>query len=162
VYRNRELKEIAGLTESTIPPRVAPLPDDVTFRRPPADNRDRRAADIANIEIVIDAKIRRDQEQQYEHYWYQCDNDPRQRILGHEKLLLRRARISEKLNAFPPHFVDKSVSGHERRFRDVRDETGLPPTPERLWHRHETTLRANSGPSVLWLHSANLGANIVS
>jgi hypothetical protein len=28
--------------------------------------------------------------------------------------------------------------GHEHRFRDVRDESGLPPTPERLRHRGET------------------------
>src|SRR5262249_55205855 len=35
--------------------------------------------------------------------------------------------------------------GHERRFRDVRDEFGLPPTPERLWQRSEPTLRVNNG-----------------
>jgi hypothetical protein len=32
--------------------------------------------------------------------------------------------------------------GHERRFRDVCDESGLPPTPERLRQRSELTLRA--------------------
>jgi hypothetical protein len=32
--------------------------------------------------------------------------------------------------------------GHERRFRYVRDESGLPPTPERLRQRTEPTLRA--------------------
>jgi hypothetical protein len=37
--------------------------------------------------------------------------------------------------------------GHERRFRDVRDESGLPPTPERLRQRSEPTLRAKCGPS---------------
>jgi hypothetical protein len=31
---------------------------------------------------------------------------------------------------------------HDPRFRDVRDESGLPPTPERLWQRIEPTLRA--------------------
>ncbi len=35
----------------------------------------------------------------------------------------------------PPH--------HERRFRHVRGESGLPPTPERLRQRSEPTLRAN-------------------
>jgi hypothetical protein len=34
--------------------------------------------------------------------------------------------------------------GHERRFRDVRDESGLPPTPERLRQRGEPTLRAKT------------------
>src|SRR5262245_5609209 len=28
-------------------------------------------------------------------------------------------------------------SGYSRRFRDVRDESGSPPTPERLWHCSE-------------------------
>ena len=32
--------------------------------------------------------------------------------------------------------------GHERRFRDVRGESGLPPTPEELRQRSELTLRA--------------------
>jgi hypothetical protein len=32
--------------------------------------------------------------------------------------------------------------GHERGFRDVRDKSGLPPTPERLRQRGEPTLRA--------------------
>src|SRR5215467_4120520 len=36
--------------------------------------------------------------------------------------------------------------GHERRFRDVRDQSGLPPTPERLRQRSEPTLRAKSRP----------------
>ena len=34
--------------------------------------------------------------------------------------------------------------GHERRFRDVRDESGLPQTPERLRQRSESTLRASA------------------
>jgi len=33
--------------------------------------------------------------------------------------------------------------GHERRFRDLRDESGLPPTPERLQQGSASTLRAN-------------------
>ena len=33
--------------------------------------------------------------------------------------------------------------GHERHFRDVRDESGLPWTPDRLRRRSEPTLRAN-------------------
>ena len=37
-----------------------------------------------------------------------------------------------------------SPSGHERRFRDVRDETGLPPNPEGLRQRREPALRARS------------------
>jgi hypothetical protein len=35
-----------------------------------------------------------------------------------------------------------SESGHEHHFRDVRDESGLPPTPERLRQRSEPKLRA--------------------
>jgi hypothetical protein len=35
-----------------------------------------------------------------------------------------------------------SPSGHEHRFRDVREESGLPPTPERLRQRGESMLRA--------------------
>jgi hypothetical protein len=35
------------------------------------------------------------------------------------------------------------VLGHERRFHRVRDESGLPPTSERLRQRSEPTLRAN-------------------
>jgi hypothetical protein len=42
--------------------------------------------------------------------------------------------------------VRTSGLGHERRFHDVRDESALPPTPERLRHRSEPTLRARSGP----------------
>jgi hypothetical protein len=38
-----------------------------------------------------------------------------------------------------------SAKGHERRFRDVRDESGLPPTPERLRRCSEPTLRAKGG-----------------
>ena len=34
-----------------------------------------------------------------------------------------------------------SASRHSRRFRDVRDESGLPPTSERLRRRSEPTLR---------------------
>ena len=41
----------------------------------------------------------------------------------------------------------KSAAGHERRFRDVGDESGLPPTPERLRHRSEPTLRTRIGYS---------------
>jgi hypothetical protein len=37
------------------------------------------------------------------------------------------------------------ASGQERRLRDVHDESGLSPTPERLRHRSEPTLRATSG-----------------
>jgi len=32
------------------------------------------------------------------------------------------------------------VLGHERRFRDVRDKSGLPPTPERLRQRAKRTV----------------------
>jgi hypothetical protein len=42
----------------------------------------------------------------------------------------------------------KSEMGHERRFRDVRDRSGLPPTPERLRQRSESTLRATNGSSL--------------
>jgi hypothetical protein len=38
-----------------------------------------------------------------------------------------------------------SLMGHERRFRDVRYESALTPTPERLRQRSETTLRAMCG-----------------
>ena len=40
--------------------------------------------------------------------------------------------------------VDSPMShmGHERRFRDVRGESGLPPTPEGLRQRSEPTLSA--------------------
>jgi hypothetical protein len=38
-----------------------------------------------------------------------------------------------------------TATGHERRFRDARDESGLPPTPERLRQRSEPTLRAIFG-----------------
>jgi hypothetical protein len=34
--------------------------------------------------------------------------------------------------------------GHERRFPDLRDESGPPPTPETLRQRGEPTLRANA------------------
>jgi hypothetical protein len=34
--------------------------------------------------------------------------------------------------------------GHERRFRGVHDESGLPPIPERLRHCGESTWRANT------------------
>jgi hypothetical protein len=34
--------------------------------------------------------------------------------------------------------------GHERRFGDVRDKSGLPPTPDVLRHRSELTLRAHN------------------
>jgi hypothetical protein len=37
-----------------------------------------------------------------------------------------------------------SALGHERRFRGIRDESGLPPIPERLRHRSEPTLRNKS------------------
>jgi hypothetical protein len=36
--------------------------------------------------------------------------------------------------------------GHERRFRGVRDESALPPGPERLRQRSESTFRATCGP----------------
>jgi hypothetical protein len=41
-----------------------------------------------------------------------------------------------------PACLAHTALGHERRFRDVRDESGLPPTPERLRRRSEPTLRA--------------------
>jgi hypothetical protein len=45
-------------------------------------------------------------------------------------------------NAHPnPYHL--SAMGHERRFRDVRDESGLPPGPEILQQRSEPTLRVN-------------------
>ena len=47
-----------------------------------------------------------------------------------------------------------SASGHGRRFRDVRDKSGLPPTPVRLRQRGEPTLRARFGNDVVegkWL-----------
>jgi hypothetical protein len=39
-----------------------------------------------------------------------------------------------------------SAMGHERRFRDLRDESGLPPGSERLRHRSEPTLRGHELP----------------
>jgi hypothetical protein len=41
-----------------------------------------------------------------------------------------------------------SQMGHERRFREVRDESGLPSTPERLLQSGELTLRAKSTKSL--------------
>jgi hypothetical protein len=41
--------------------------------------------------------------------------------------------------------IVESGMGHERRFRDIRGESGLPPTPERLRQRGELALRANNG-----------------
>jgi hypothetical protein len=41
-----------------------------------------------------------------------------------------------------PHWM--APSGHERRFREVRDASALPPTPERLRHCGEPTCRAIS------------------
>ena len=41
-----------------------------------------------------------------------------------------------------PLIVDVAL-GHERRFRDVRDESALHSTPEGLRQRSEPTLRAN-------------------
>ena len=38
-------------------------------------------------------------------------------------------------------------------FRDVRDESGLPPTPERLLQRSEPTLRATAGRLVIFASS---------
>jgi hypothetical protein len=49
-----------------------------------------------------------------------------------------------------------SDPGSERRFHDVRDESGLPPTPERLRRRSEPTLRAMSG-NAGWLTQRNRG-----
>ena len=40
--------------------------------------------------------------------------------------------------------AQKSAPGLERRFRDLRDKSGLPPTPERLRQRSEPTLRATA------------------
>src|SRR5258707_35764 len=56
----------------------------------------------------------------------------------------RRRRI---LPASATFVQTSSESGHERRFRDVRDESDLPPTPERLRHRSEPTLRTRIGYS---------------
>jgi hypothetical protein len=50
-----------------------------------------------------------------------------------------------------------SASGHERRFRDVRDESGLPPTPERLRQRSEPTLRATIRPSSAVVRGSIVG-----
>ena len=44
--------------------------------------------------------------------------------------------------AFRPR-TPMSPLGHERRFRDVRDKSGLRQTPERLRYRSEPTLRPN-------------------
>src|SRR5262249_7546338 len=41
-----------------------------------------------------------------------------------------------------------SEMGFERRFRDVRDASGLHSTPERSRHRSKTTLRAMTGDSL--------------
>jgi hypothetical protein len=45
-------------------------------------------------------------------------------------------------DAHRPRPKTMSELGHERRFRDVHNESGLPSTPERLRHRSEPTLRA--------------------
>jgi hypothetical protein len=37
-----------------------------------------------------------------------------------------------------------SQMGHERHFRDVREESGLPPIADVLWQRSEATFRARS------------------
>jgi hypothetical protein len=74
----------------------------------------------------------------------------------HNRSLMPYAFFSEisSLSARPAGFgffqLSKSgvllvsaASGHERRFRDVHAKSGLPPTPERLRHRSEPTLRAD-------------------
>ena len=42
------------------------------------------------------------------------------------------------------HLEGITAWGHERRFRDLRGESGLPLTPERLRQRSELTLRARA------------------
>ena len=49
-----------------------------------------------------------------------------------------------------------SESGHERRFRDVRDKSGPPPTPEGLRQRSELTLRAKMSHSTHFAGAAGL------
>src|SRR5258708_7061433 len=49
-----------------------------------------------------------------------------------------------------------SGAGHERRFRDVLDESGLTPTPERLRHRSEPTLRATRRHAGVVIPSGNV------
>jgi hypothetical protein len=44
--------------------------------------------------------------------------------------------------------------GHERHFRDVREESGPPLTPDILRHRSEPPLRAKSGREQLQQDSA--------
>jgi hypothetical protein len=43
---------------------------------------------------------------------------------------------------------DSSGLGHERRYRDVRGASGLPPTPERLRQHSEPTFRAMARKSL--------------
>src|SRR5215813_15021925 len=56
---------------------------------------------------------------------------------------MRAAPIAMRSNADIQSERTKSAQGHERRFRDVHATSGVPPTPERLRHRSELTLRAN-------------------
>jgi len=49
-----------------------------------------------------------------------------------------------------------SESGHERRFRDVRDKSGPPPTPEGLRQRSELTLRAKMSRATHVVGTADL------
>ena len=57
---------------------------------------------------------------------------------------------TETLGSATAEAAKKQVksSRHELRFRDARDEPGLPPTPERLRQRSEPTLRAKSGHAL--------------
>lgn len=58
-----------------------------------------------------------------------------------------RRRGSNSLHRRQPHIVAAfNGLGHERRFRAVRDESGLPPAPKRLRRRSESTLRAKRRP----------------
>ncbi len=50
-------------------------------------------------------------------------------------LLLGRAALAEIR-------IVRAALGHERRFRDIHDASGLSSTPERLRQRSEPTLRA--------------------
>jgi hypothetical protein len=53
----------------------------------------------------------------------------------------RICRIDEtSCNARPDHTL-----GHSRRYRDVRDESGLPPNPDVVRHLGEPPLRASTG-----------------
>jgi hypothetical protein len=58
---------------------------------------------------------------------------------------------------FPLAFGQPAMTaiGQGRRFRDVRDESGLPPAPDLLRHRGEPTLRVDAVEKGFWAGAAS-------